>query len=625
MSQPPVVGPGGGSAATGYAAVAAGIAEGLVDTAWLDDHLEHIHSREDLADHRLMVVLALLLDGGDRLPAPLRQAMEQAVLGFRYWMDEPGTDSMVHWSESHQVAFAVCEYLAGKLFPQRRFRNDGRRGEVKAERARQRLTGWLANRFRHGFSEWLSGTYYAIDISALTLLVEHAEDEELVTRASMVLDLLLLDLALHRFDGHFVASAGRAGALHKAHPDRCEIEPVVASAFSRSRPDFEPTRPTSIFLARRRYRIPQVVREIAYAQADHLITTSQGLDLREVPTEVARNRRLDPDERRDAALALYWGMEAFVTPEGIGPTMEAFTRLDLGENRYLAPLAPFRKVRSRRMLAGLVRSLNPVTQGACLQRADVQTYRTPHYLLSSAQHHHPGSFGDQESIWQAALPGGITVFSTHPGSTLLGSASRPTTPSGWVGNGLLPDVGQLRNVALVLHDLRARRGYLEGRRHELSHLYFPAARFDETKLGEFVVAGRRDDSYFGAVALNRIEMANEEELVQRGLVTGWAVMLADRSDFGSLHRFVDYLKGCRIEHVRDTLAWTTPQRRYELTWGGAFVVDGTVLDTDYARLRSDWTSVARKPSVIEVTGRTGTLVLDWKLGRRSQGPGVRKD
>lgn len=619
MSEPVV--PTAAGVGAGYAAVAHAISEGLADAGWLDDFVSHIEAREDLADHRLMVVLALLLDGAEVLPSSLRAGLEQAVLGFRFWMDEPGEDSMCHWAESHQVAFGACEYLAGRMFPDQVFANDGRRGSQKAERARARLVRWLGNRFRHGFSEWLSGTFYAVDVAALTLLVEHAgDDEELVTRATMVLDLIMLDLAMHRFEGHFVASAGRVLATHKAHPEHNEIEPVVQSAFGRTKPDFDPELFTSIFLARRRYRVPQVVREIAFEQADHLITSSHGLNLREVTTEVGRNRQLSAEERRDAALELYWSMEAFTTPEAIGATMDGYTRLQLEANHYLSPLAPFRKVKSRRVLAGLVRSLNPTTQGTALQRAEVQTYRTPHYLLSSAQHHQPGSFGDQESIWAAALPGGIKVFSTHPGSTLLDAGSRPATPSGWVGNGIRPDVGQLRNVLLVLHDLRARRGYLEGRRHELSHLYFPAARFDETTLGSRVVAGRRDDSYFGAVSLNPIEMTNEHELVQRGLVTGWAVMVADRSDFGSLHRFVDYLKDCELVFNRETLGWTTPQRRYELTWNGPFCVDGVVLDTEYARLRSDWTSVARKPSVIEVSGRTGTLVLDWKMCRRSQGP-----
>lgn len=620
MSQPPVVGAPGGRA-IGYAAVARAIADGTLDAEWLEEGLAQINDRVDLADHKMMVVLALLLDGGDALPEVLREGMESAILGFRYWMDERGTDSMCHWSESHQVAFSVCEYLAASHFPDRIFRNDGRRGEQKAARARARLLDWLGHRFRHGCNEWLSGTFHAIKISALTLLVEHCEDEELTTRASMVLDLLMLDLALHRFEGQFVASAGRADALLKAFPARSEVAPVVASAFYRTKPDFVPERPTSIFLARRRYRIPQVIREIAFAQADHLITSSHGLTLREVPSEVARSRELDAVGRRDAELNLFWAMEAFTTPESIGPTMEALDRLHLDQNNFLTPLAPFRKVPSRRVMSALVRSLNPVTQGAALERANVQTYRTPHYLLSSAQHHQPGSFGDQENIWVAALPGEIQIFSTHPGSTLLGGG-RPTTPSGWVGNGIRPDVAQVRNVLLALYDLRGRRGYLEGRRHELSHLYFPAASFDETKLCDHLVAGRRDDSYFGAAALNRIEMANESELVQRGLVTGWGVMVADRSDFGSLHHFVDYLRRCRLTHVRNTLTWTMPDHMHELTWGGPLVVDGAVVDTDYARLRSDWTQVGRKPSVIEVAGRTGTLVLDWKLCQRTQGPGV---
>ncbi|MGO4957857.1 hypothetical protein ACTQ49_11435 [Luteococcus sp. Sow4_B9] len=621
MSQPPITGDGL-SMPMGYAAVARAIADGTHDPSWLEDVITHIDDRADLADHQMMVVLALLLDGGEALPDQLREALEHTVLGFRYWMDEPGNDSMCFWSESHQAAFGVCEYLAGLHFADRTFANDGRTGEEKARRARRRLENWLTLRFRYGFSEWLSASFYAVNVSALTLLVEHCEDAGLANRASMVLDLLLLDMALHRFDGHFVASSGRAQALHKAFPDRSELDPVVTSAFHPRRAVFDPTLFTSIFVARRRYRIPQVIREIAFAQADHLITSSHGLCLREVPSEAARHRHLDAPGRRGLELGLYWGMEAFTTPEGIGPTMDALDQYHLDGNRYLAPLAPFRKVPSRRVMAALVRSLNPITQGAALVRADVQTYRTPHYLLSSAQHHLPGTFGDQECIWEAALPGGIHLFSTHPGSTLLDEQARPATPSGWIGNGVRPDVAQMRNVLLALYDVRGRRGYLEGRRHELSHLFFPAASFDETKLLDTVVAGRRDDSYFGAVALDTLEMPNESELVQRGVVTGWAVMLADRSDFSSLHHFVDYLKQTRLEHVRNTLCWSTPEHKYQLEWEGDFRVDGAVVDTDYQRLRCDWASVGRRPSVIEVQGRTGTLVLDWKLGQRAQGAGV---
>ncbi|WP_394274657.1 hypothetical protein [Luteococcus sp.] len=624
MTQPPTQrGAAAPAEVRDYRAVARQITEGSQDASWVEDAVNAIEERVDLADHRLLTVLALLLDGGHELPTPLREGLERAVQGFRYWMDEPGDDSMCHWSESHQICFAVAEHLAGLTWPETVFRNDGRLGRDKAQRARVRIMRWLGHRFRHGFSEWLSGTFHAIEVSALTLLVEHVhEDGELVARASMVLDLLMLDLALHRFDGSFVSSSGRSEALPKAFPERNEIQCVVDSAFGRTPPPFEPALPTSIFLARRRYRIPQVVREIAFAQADHLVTSSHGLDLLEVPAEVRRNNPRTATERSAEEVALYWGMEAFTTSEAIGPTLEAIERLHLDQNRILKPLMPFRRVPSRMVQTALLRSLNPVTQGAALQRANVQTYRTPHYLLSSAQHYQPGTFGDQENIWQAALPGQIHIFSTHPGSTLLDESARPATPSGWVGNGIRPDVAQMRNVLLALYDTRMRRGYLEGQRHELSHVFFPAANFDELHVAERVVAGRREDSYFGMVSLDTIEMPNESELLQRGAVTGWAVMLADRSDFGSLSRFVDYLKRCPLVHTRSTLTWKTPEHHYSLEWCGDFCVDGAPVDTDYPRQRSDWTRIARRPTVIEVTGRTGTLVLDWKLGTRSQGPGV---
>lgn len=647
MSQPTVTSSPGGSRAVGYTAVAmelrdravplraagtpptgaspetdlgTGIAAGPAD--WVRKALAAVESRADCADHQLLTLLALYFDGGELLPDEYRQAIRRAALGFRYFYDEPGTDSMCHWSESHQACFAVCEVLAGELFGDEVFDNDGRTGKHKARRARARLEEWLGLRFRHGFSEWLSGTYYAITVAALTLLVEHCQDDDLVLRATIVLDLVMLDLAVHRFEGHFVGSAGRVHALFKAHPERSEVERVVASAFGRTRPAFDPADPTSIFLVRRRYRVPQVVREISADGQEMLATSSHGLMLAEVDAEVAREAGPGIEEQRDARVRLLWSMEAFTTPEGIGPSIEAIGRHKMESNSFLAPLVQLRHVRPSRALRTAVRALNPITQGAALQRADVQTYRTPHYLLSSAQRHQPGSFGDQENIWEAALPGGIHVFSTHPGATMLGTSARPATPSGWEGNGIRPDVAQLRNVLLALHDVRGRSGYLEGRRHELSHLYFPAALFDETRLGRQSVAGRRGDSYFGALALRPIEMINESEIVQRGAVTGWAVLLADRSEFGSLGRFVEHLKSCRLDYFRGTLQWTTPAHQYDLTWRGAFRVDQHVVETDYAKLRSPWTSIARKPSVVEVQGRTGTLVLDWKMGERSQGPGV---
>ncbi len=607
---------------SGHADIARGLVQRRIAEPLISRLLAPIDERLDLADHRMLIVLKFLYEAGDEFPPELRAEMERSVLGFRYWLDEPGTDDMCHWSESHALLFSVCEHLAGQLFPHQAFTNDGRKGYRKAERGRRRLLEWLGNRFHHGFSEWLSHTYYELDVAGLTLLIDHSQDEELITRAAMVLDLLMLDMALHRFDGRFVASAGRANGVQKARPEHSEINTVLASAFGDKEPAFEPDDVSGIFVARRRYRVPEVIREIADADADHLVRTSQGLDADQVAAVVAARPGLSHAERRDALVELLWSMEAFTTPEAIGVTLDAMHRHDLGNNRYLAALAPFAKLRSERLQVATLRAMNPITQGIAMGRADVQTYRTPHYLLSSAQHHRPGEFGDQEQIWQAALPDDITVFSTHPGSTKLSEHTRPSTPSAWVGNGINPDVGQHRNVLLALHDVRGRKGYLEGRRHQLSHLFFPFVRFDETAISERLVAGRRRDSFIGVLSLNPVEMLSDVEVIQRGVISGWAVVVTDRQEFGSLGRFVDHLKQTSLTWTREELVWSTDLHQYSQRFRGNFCVDGVPQRSDYPRLDCDWAKVERNPCVVTVAGEGRSLVLDWDAGTRTVQPGA---
>ena len=75
--------------------------------------LDHINSRRDCADFKMAGFLRLLhLYGSDpNLPRQMRDPIIDAVLNFKYWIDEPGKDSMCYWSENHQIIFHSCEYL----------------------------------------------------------------------------------------------------------------------------------------------------------------------------------------------------------------------------------------------------------------------------------------------------------------------------------------------------------------------------------------------------------------------------------------------------------------------------------------------------------------------------------
>ena len=95
-------------------------------------------------------------------------------------MDEPGSDSMCYWSENHQLIFAVCEYLAGKEWPDEVFPNAGMTGEEHRKKALERINIWLEQRFCFGFSEWYSNNYYPEDIAPMSAFIEFADEKETV-------------------------------------------------------------------------------------------------------------------------------------------------------------------------------------------------------------------------------------------------------------------------------------------------------------------------------------------------------------------------------------------------------------------------------------------------------------
>lgn len=579
--------------------------------------------RLDCADFRMLTILKLLY-AAPKLSDELRAELKACVLGFKYWMDEPGDDGMCYWSENHQAIFAACEYLAGQLYPDETFTNIPVTGAERKLRAEVRLKRWLNHRFLYGFTEWHSNTYYEEDAAALVMIVDHAADEQLATRAAMILDLLMLDMAIHNFGGRFVGSSGRCYEAQKIDPKTADVNDMLAHAFNAKmdplaphKPDYE--RISSLFVLSEKYRTPEAIRQIANAEGHFVTRDSSGLALSEVDGEFT-----DPMDVESAG-AFYWLMEAFTNVESIDVTVKAFEQWRMHRNRFLAPLAPFAKLaklpgaKQTSLLRNLVRALNPATQGCAIQRANVYTYRTPAYHLSSAIHYHPGKFGDQQHIWQATLPGDITVFATHPGTPMFDNKARNFSPSYWVGNGRNPEVGQTENVLLALYDTRGRRGYLERKRQKFTHLYFPCPLFDETRVGTHYVAGRADDAYIGVRSLEPLSMASPEEFIQRGDVTGYAVICGDALDFTSLTDFVDLVKAAPLVYRRGRLTLFTPQGRAEVRFGKGAWWRGRKLDHEFARYDNPWVHAPRKPARLDICCNHHRLTLDWPSGKRQEG------
>lgn len=590
----------------GLAELPALLAGRPVDEGPIAELVDFVNARHDCADFRMVTLLTLWYRARQVLSAATRDAVRRAILGFAYWMDEPGTDAMCTWSENHQVIFSACEYLAGQAFPDEPFADSGFTGRDRMHRAGSRLDRWLTDRFRFGYTEWSSTTYYEEHAAGLGLLAEHATDRRLAARATVALDLLFLDMALHGFRGRLVTTSGRAYEYQKKYPEAADVDQLMAWAFpaARVRPPASPdhSRISGPLLTGTAYRVPEAIQAIAASTGPVTLHTSTGLDVGEVASHYPRPLRVE-----DAGMQL-WAMEAFTMPGAINLTAAAIEAYRMQRNAFLSALAPFVRLRRTGLLPPLAKLLRPATRGVALQRANITTWRTGHALLSSVQNYHPGDFGDQQHLWTLALPNDVAIFANHPGAPIFDNSQRGFSPAEWVGNGINPATGQADNVLLACYDTRALPGYLEHRpRQRRSHLFVPFDRLDEWRLEEDRLWVRAGSGCALIIADGPIERF-ADELVRRGRVTGWAVVAAPQP-CADLAEFVRRNTGHWLRHRRGRLVLTAPSGGAWRLGRRRFSRDGVRIDQQHPRFDTPWVRAVRLPTVIEVEAGGHRLVL----------------
>ena len=180
----------------------------------LEFALTAIEERHDCADFEALGLLTMLARSqwADKVPGQLRERTDAALLGFKYWLAEPGLDGMCFHTENHQLVFHVAELLAGQLYADQVFTNVRQPGTWHAARGEQRVRRWLRDRLRGGFSEWDSNAYVAIDVFALLVICEHAAQPDLRRMATALLDLIFFQLAVNSWRGIHGCSHGRTYA-----------------------------------------------------------------------------------------------------------------------------------------------------------------------------------------------------------------------------------------------------------------------------------------------------------------------------------------------------------------------------------------------------------------------------
>ncbi len=446
------------------------------DEAHINRAIEQIARREDCSDFFLAGLLRLMEDY--TLPDALALKAEQAILDYRYWMTEDGSDGMCFWSENHALMFYICAYMAGKRYPDRIFTRSSRTGIEASAVAKRRIIEWLEDVEEYGFEEFLSADYMCVTLGALLNVVDYMEEAE-SERAAKLIDRMLELFARHTFRGSIVAPQARIyrsvilpftqaaqALLHILHPGT----PVGNSEWV-------------VFLMNSKYKLPY-----SYAAL---------MDEEQVLEYQTGNAWIKLNKQRDYALTSVQSPR-YDEPRSFWKNISFDETAEVDSNLY-------------------VKSFNERYHGT--------------------SRFEPGVHGYQQHMWYAALDNDAVLFTNHPGEPADEGGMRPGY---WYGNGIMPAIKQQGSMLGAIYDC--------GDEHpvKFSHLFFPAAKFDDvSKHGEWLFA--RKGNGFAAIWSSGEMVAHDDLLIDceyrvDGERTAYVCQLGSIEEFGSFELFIDFCK-----------------------------------------------------------------------------------
>ena len=579
--------------------------------------LRRVDERRDCSDFTVSGLLRVLYKYTDQIDPSLIEAIRKTVIGFKYWMDEPGHNTMCFISENHQIMFHSDEYLAGQLYPLETFA-DGCNGEEHLGRARRRILRWIDLKAKTGFSEWDSNVYYDEDMAPLINLVDFADDEEIATRSAMILDVLFFDMAIDSFKGTYGTTHGRSypRSIVSGRTENTSCAQRIAWGMGCYN---NPANMTAVMLATsRKYRVPEVIEKIAKDMPDEMINKERQSYS---PEDFAwlGIRFDDPDSAH-----LAWVVAKMATLENVESLLELTEKHpSKWFDEVLRPLI----LRIHNTYIELERrGEDPQGQLDFLSLPTINKicYRTPDYQLSAAQDYRKGEPAWHQHLWQATLGPDAIVFTMHRSDDF-------ETPSRfWAGR--FPRIAQHQNLLIAIYDIPEHPILGPGSEpipeSVLIHqtiAYFPRVAFDEVVERSGWVFGRKDQGYVALRSQNPTEWCDSVLLGQEGLVaTGrrnvWLCGMGRESVDG---RFEDWYE--RIESAsltfgdRSVEMSSTAVGEVSFSWSDPLTVDGLPIElADYPRFANPYCRVERGGLVYDISHADQRIRLDFENGRRHE-------
>lgn len=177
--------------------------------AGLHQVLEIVECKGDCADFYIVPLLIIIKDYINLIPVDMQKRIKSAIIEFRYWIDEPGSDVMWWFSENHALLFHIAQYVGGHLYQDELFTVSNRTGVEQYEIGKQRLIDWFEIFNKYGLAEWNSTTYIPIDLIGFISLYELSPDQEIKQMAKEALDRIFKIIAINFNGDQMACSYGR--------------------------------------------------------------------------------------------------------------------------------------------------------------------------------------------------------------------------------------------------------------------------------------------------------------------------------------------------------------------------------------------------------------------------------
>jgi hypothetical protein len=592
-----------------------------------------VRDRRDGADFVANGIARLYQSKSPLVPAALRDEIKAALLGMKYWVDEPGgKDLLSMWSENHQINYHSAEYLAGQLFPRETFTNNGKDGRWHQAAARRRILKWIEVKAKTGFTEWDSNNCYMNTMAALLNLAELASDREVATRSAMLLDVMFLDMAVDSFRGTYGTSHGRtspktvlAGGTGE---DTTGMQRIAFGMGALGKPD---SAASNYLAANRRYRVSPTVQAIG----QHLPDALENRERQSLVVEDARKLGLDFAKADDFFLLKAGGQ--FASPEKTQKTLAMMKTLNVP--RWGIVMRPWAEAVDA-TYTELRKQGKPLIDldNSSLATVDKLTYRTPDYQLSTAQDYRKGLPGSQQYIWQATLGPTTLVTTIHPG------------PTGKYWQGRLPRNGQYRNVLVALYDVPTEKlpgpktvvpagaggdampspAPSEESLEPRTLAVFRRATFDEVvQLGGWTF-GRKDQAYVALwskapVTWTSTGVFGGEGLMAPGRRNAWICQMGRQAVDGPFAAWTKKIAAAQLVATEAAVKYAAPGLgEVTFAWDGPLVVDGKEAPLhDYARFDNPYGKVPWGQGRYEIAHAGRKLVIDFAKGLHRESGGGR--